>query len=134
MQRDLLMKRLGVPGRGGADGEEDRVPSKGAPYQPRGENTRAGLLVSPAVPFGDFFDGQADLGAEISACVHDPEGASSQNHPLSVLIVLIIVLQRATAAEMSISATERISFPVIPYRFPRLVGQRRTYEARQGLE
>lgn len=56
---------------------------------------------SPAVPFGDFFDSQTDLVAEISAGVHDPEGAFSQNHPLSVLIVFIIIL-RGTAGEISI--------------------------------
>lgn len=95
VQRDLLVKRLGVAVRKGAHGEEDPLPSEGAAYRLRAP---AGLLLSPAVPFGDFFDGQADLGAEISPCVHDPEGAFPQNHPLSMLIVLIVVLQRETAA------------------------------------
>lgn len=60
------------------------------------------VLLSPAVPLGDFFNGQAHLVAEISAGVHDPEGAFSQNHPLSVLVVLIIVLRREPAGELSI--------------------------------
>lgn len=52
----------------------------------------------PAVSLGNFFDGQTDLVAEVSASIHDSKRAFSQNHPLSVLIVLIVVLwRRATS-------------------------------------
>lgn len=110
VEGDLLVKRLRVPVRRGADREEDLVPSRRALHQPRDENTPVGVLISPTVPFGDFFDGQADLVAEISACVHDPEGALSQNHPLSMLVVLIIVLQRQTG-ETIICPTVRLKIP-----------------------
>lgn len=49
---------------------------------------------SPAVSLGDFFNGQSDLVAEVSSRVNDSKCAFSQNHPLSVLIVLIVVLWR----------------------------------------
>lgn len=111
VERDLLVQRLRVPVRGGAAREEDVAPSRRALYQPLMEILGGGVLpISPTVPFGDFLDGQADLVAEISACVHDPEGAFSQNHPLSVLIVLIIVLQRETG-EMRICAMVLLKIP-----------------------
>ena len=47
---------------------------------------------SPAVSLWYFLDGQPDLVAEVSACVHHPERALSQHHPLAMLVVLIVVL------------------------------------------
>lgn len=104
VQRDLLVKRLRVPVGRGAEREEP---------PPSEENS----LVSPAVSFGDFFDGQADLVAEVPACVHHPEGAFSQDHPLSVLVELVIVLGGESAGEVSVC-------PTVPVKSP---------AARQGL-
>lgn len=52
------------------------------------------LFFWPAVSLWYFFDGQSDLVTQVSTGVHHSECAFTQNHSLSVLIILIVVLWR----------------------------------------
>lgn len=66
------------------------------------------LPFSPAVSLWDFLDGQPHLVAEVSAGVHNAEGAFPQDHPLTVLVVLVVVLpgrRRDTFYSRSVSDT-----------------------------
>ena len=47
---------------------------------------------SPAVSLRYLLDGQSHLVAEVAAGVHHSERSFTQNHPLSVLVVLVVVL------------------------------------------
>ena len=47
---------------------------------------------SPAVSLRYLLDGQSHLVAEVTAGIHHSERSFTQNHPLSMLVVLVVVL------------------------------------------
>lgn len=55
-------------------------------------NSVTHLCFLPAVSLWYFLDGQSYLVAEVASRVHHSERALSQNDPLSVLIVLVVIL------------------------------------------
>ncbi len=63
-------------------------------------NIHAGLLVkwvvlsiSPAVSLWDLFDGNAHLVTQVSPCIDHSISSPTQNHPVTILIVVVLVLQ-----------------------------------------
>lgn len=53
-------------------------------------------IIVPAVPLGNLFDCQSHLVTEVTTCIDDAERAFTQNHPLAVLIIFIVILHRHT--------------------------------------
>lgn len=49
--------------------------------------------ISPAVSLWDLFDGNAHLVTQVSPCIDHSISSSTQNHPVAILIVVVLILQ-----------------------------------------